>query len=511
MKQFRRIFALLLVLLLLLPCVSCSAVKNPLHYLKNSAVKTARGSYLGDFLEVLSAGLEQGALSLSFSGMEEKLGVARGAVTTYFSAKDDAITVIANAAVGEAQYDADLFLTEDEVVLRSNAFLGSNTLGISFGSMEKDIRTSIFRNNSGTPYADPDINDTTAARLDGVRKSFFELLSETDDMQELSKDVLDAFLTALEKHASTAYYRKDGRMYVDVSIDNRALAQALRDTRKMLVGDRSFCKDLRAWAKECDRISAAFSGAQSNKVTQRAEAFLTNDAGVEEICQKLDLALPFSILVSGRVKISHRTLEQLTISHETKLGRTELLRIDLGEKNVVKLAFLQVGSLRRELVIRVREDTRKQLLADLEVSSGLLGVEMQRHAGTFSWDKKAKTYCIELTHGTAKTVVSGALSLSSGQFKCSIDQLELGGVSSPLRLCFEVNVGAKAPQMPEYTNYFAVSQAQYARINEILQPALDRARADLMPLWQRFSDFKEKFSKPEQEAPSLDNENGDLA
>lgn len=479
MKPVIRVIALILLLsVLALPLGACGAVNKPLRYLKNAALKTFRESALGQIAEVLRESVSDGSVSLSFTGAGEENGFSAGTLTAYFSPQADRIAMTGNVTLAGKTYDADLFLDGDSVVMRSTAFFGSSTLGIPLDTLPKDIASSIFRNNSGTAYADPDVDDTTAGEISGFVENFFALYDDVGDMEKLADDVLDTFLTALEEYANTSYYRQDGRMYVTVSVDNGALSNALRETRKELVASRKFCRNLREWAKEYDAMVSAVSGVVTNTCAQKTEDFLTSDTGIEAVCAMIDLTPPFVLTLDAVVRNLSRTAERMTLSLRMAGVVIRSVSFDRTEENALCFSVTSpAGS--REFSLRNMSDTRKEFRADVSLSFGTPQGEVGVCAGSVVWNKKAETYTLTLTRGEQTRTLNGALAVSRKHCKFSVDSVTVGENTLSCGFAFEANVGAKVPETPEYTNLFTIDSNRFGLINGILAPAKEQFEADM--------------------------------
>lgn len=492
MKPVIRVLALILLLSVLsLPLGACGAVSNPLRYLKNATLKTFRESAVGQIAEVLAESTSDGAVSLSFTGAGEENGFSAGALTAYFSPRADRVALSGNVTLAGKTYDAELFLDGEAIVMRSTAFLGSSTLGITLDTLEKDIASSIFRNNSGTAYADPDVDDTTAGEISGFVENFFALYSDADDMAKLADDVLDTFLSALEKYANTSYYRQDGNMYVTVSVDNGALSSALRETRKELVSSRQFCRKLRKWAKEYDAMISATSGVVTNTYGQKAEDFLTNDAGTEEVCAAIDKESPFVLKAEAVVRRSSRTAEKLTVSLSKAGTVTRSVSFDRTEENTFRFSLVAPEGT-REFSLRNISDTRKEYRADLSFSFVTASGESDLSEGSLVYDKKNETYTLTLTRDGETRTVNGTFSLSRSHWKFSVDSVRVGETALASGFAFEATVGADFPETPEYTNLFTMDSNRFKMIDSILAPAKEQFEADmerLMPDDEKMLEF----------------------
>lgn len=172
------------VLCLLLACVifigsfaGCAAVHRPLSYLKDATLKTVNVSVGGEFLSLLKSALESGSISLSYTaGPEAKTDLRAGNGTFYFDREGERFSAVGALTFGDRTFDGNFYLSRNEAVLSSDSLFGSNDFGISFGTLESDLKNSIFRNNSGTAYARPEIGENTSATANHFVKDVFTLL-----------------------------------------------------------------------------------------------------------------------------------------------------------------------------------------------------------------------------------------------------------------------------------------------------------------------------------------------
>lgn len=485
MKTFLRILALfLLVSLFVTPLASCTSVRHPLRYLRQATERTLNDSTVGQIMQVLADTLDGGSFSFSFRGAENGLSAADG--TLYFSSDADRLSAVGSVTLGDKTYDGACFLNEKEFVFRSTAFLGSSVYGIPFDTMEKDIAASIFRNNSGTLYADPDVDDGTAGDIRSFVSSFFALYAAAGEMKSTADDTLDLFLAALEARANTVYYRKDGRIYMEVTADNGAISGALRDTRNQLVNNRKFCRKLREWAKNYDEMLSALNGEVSDTYTHKVEYFLTNDTGLEKLCTAIDLTPAFTVGVNATVRNLTRKAEKLSVGLYREGGAVWEFAFDVSEKDAATLS-LTAKAITRKVVLTGIEKNRKTFSMNYDLTCHTALGETNTVSGTLFWDRKTENYSLTIIRGDVTRTVEGAFSLSGKHWALSADCVKIGEEELSCGLSVEATVGAKAPDTPEYTNFFAVDGTRFSLTADILEPQMEQFKADMERLSPTFS------------------------
>lgn len=477
MKNFRRVLALLLLLsLLVVPMTSCTSVRHPLRYLRKAVERTVDDSTLGQISEVLSDTLAGGSLSLAFEGAENGISAAEG--TLYFSPDADRLVASGKLTLGDKTYDGTGFLDAKSFVFASSAFLGSSVYGIPFDTLEKDIAASIFRNNSGTPYADPTVNDGTAGDIRGFVSAFFSLYAASGEMKSTANDVLDIFLAALEERANTVYYRKNGRIYMEVTADNGAVSGALRDTRNKLVNDRKFCRRLREWAKNYDEMLSAARGEVTDTYTHKVEYFLTNDTGLESVCTAIDLAPAFEVGVHATVRNLTRKAETFSVGLYRAQTTVWEVAFDVSAKDAASFSLVS-GGVSCRLSLSAIAKTKKNFSMNYELSSETASGTRTVVSGALSLDRKTDAYSLTLTRGDVIRTVEGTFALSGKNWRVSADRVKIGETVLSCGFSIEATVGAKAPETPEYTNFFAVDGTRFSLTADILNPQREQFLSDM--------------------------------
>lgn len=480
MKHFRRGIALLLLLTFcILPLASCSAVRHPLRYLRAATERTLDDSVVGRIAEVLTEAVSDGSLSFAFYGADGGISAAEG--TLYFSPDADRLAAVGELTLGEGTYDASCFFDRDRLVFGSSAFLGSSVYGIPFDTLEKDIAASIFRNNSGTPYADPEVDDATAGEIRGFAEAFFALYAAGDDMKSIANDAADVFLAALEERANTVYYRQNGRIYIEVTADNCAVSGAIRDARNRLISDRKFCRSLREWAKQYDKLCSAVKGEVTDAALRKAEYFLTNETSVETVCTAIDLAPAFRVGVNATVRNLTRKAEKLSVDLTRADARVWEVSFDLTAKDAAAFS-LTFGGTEWGLSLSSISKTRKDFGFSYELSAVDANGESALVSGAFSLNRKTDAYSLTLTRDDVTRTVEGSFALSGKSWRLTADRVRIGEEELDCGMRIEAVPGAKMPETPESTNLFAVDGTRFSLMAQILFPQKERFQKDLESL-----------------------------
>lgn len=480
MKHFRRAATLILLLAFcLIPFASCGAVRRPLRYARAATERTLENGVAGRIAEVLSETVSGGALSASFTGAENGISAAEG--TLYFFPDADRLAASGKLTLGEKTYDLSCFFDREGVVFGSSAFLGSSVYGIPFGTLEKDIAASVFRNNSGTPYANPKVDDATAGEIRGFAEAFFALYAAGGEMRDTADSAADVFLAALEERANTVYYRRNGRTYIEVTADNGAISGAMRDARNRLISDRKFCRNLRTWAKQYDELLSAVRGEVSEETLNRAEYFLTNETSVEKLCTAIDLAPTLNFYVNATVRNLTRRAEKLTVGLTAAGDRAWEFAFDITEKNAAAVSAFFSGKEYRLSLSSVTKNRKKfGLEYELAVTGG--GKADIAVRGALSLDRKTDAYTLTLIREDVTRTVEGTFALSSKGWRLSADRVRLGEQEIACGFAVAAVPGAKMPDTPEYTNLFAVDSTRFSLTAEILFPQKERFSQDLESL-----------------------------
>ena len=174
-------------------------------------------------------------------------------------------------------------------------------------------------------------------------------------------------LAALEARANTVYYRKDGRIYMEVTADNGAVSGALRDTRNQLVNNRKFCRKLREWAKNYDEMLSALNREVSDTYTHKVEYFLTNDTGLEKLCTAIDLAPAFTVGVNATVRNLTRKAEKLSVGLYREGTAVWEFAFDVSAKDAATFS-VTAAAVTRKLTLTGIEKNRKTFSMNYELS-----------------------------------------------------------------------------------------------------------------------------------------------
>ncbi len=463
MKHRIRILSLFLALCLLVaPLGGCSYHKRPLSYLKSAFTRTLKQSVLGEMLSVVLSSLDEGSIDLSVSGAHSLGGATALDLALIFDAERQQITADTALLCGGMNYDARLWFSSEYAVLASDAFLGSTTLGASFDTLKTDLAHSIFKNNSGTDYAVPEINDGTATAILTWVEGFYTLFGAFEDMPDLAEKYVDVFLRVLTEYARLTRYKEKGRVKLYLSVDNNMLSRALRDTWARAAKDKALAKQVRAVAKTRDAMQSAADGVVSTEWSNKVEAWLVNDAEIEALCARIDAAPPFTFELNATVKKLTGKLLYLDFTH--KQGEdTTAFSLDISEKDALEITFLLDG-VKRSLSVQTEESGWRSFVADYTYITAKGEAEPDVIAGTVDLDKKKDTYTLLLgKNGIVKTV-NGTFYCKNDAFSLSVDGIKTGDAATDFRLSLTVREEAKMPEVPQYVALPTVTEQRIAPV-----------------------------------------------
>lgn len=467
MKKSIRMLALFLALLLSFSAlVGCSPARKPLTYLKSAIEKTVDRRFGGELLEAIGNALGSGSISLKFGGTDLFETVADSAeLTASFDADDKKMTLFASLTENGEKFDGKLYLTDDVLVLSSAAFLGSNTIGLNFNTLSGDIQNSIFRNDSGTVFASPDIGAGTAEALRMQKDGFFSLLEDLDDIGDLGDEIFELFLLKLAEASPNSVYSKSGRIHISLEVNNTTLSSALRDTRAAIVKDRGICRELRGYVKVLDAIESAKSGVTTTYRADELEAFLGSNAGLESACALIDGATPFSFSIDAVIKRSSRVVEALTLSLSRGEAEVFAFSADLTDKDT-NILVLTVGGIRRELTYRVVKDGLFKYEAEICYRKAqTTGEELFLRNASISSNTRTDSFTLSLDTATGRRVYTGSFDEGLDSYTASINGVTVDGVTHRFSLSFAVSEREKVEKPPEYVNIFTISEDHFATIS----------------------------------------------
>lgn len=468
MKYTVRFLSLFLAMcLLVVPLVGCAPKRRPLNYLKSAIERSLQRSLGGEAYALLLEALEGGCVSVSLRGNEALGGVCAAAATVYFDGDGQKIAADGVLTVGDKSYDAQLWASPKNVVASSSAFLGSTTLGLDLGTLEADLAHSIFRNDSGTAYATPEIGEGSAKAVLTLVQGFFSLYTSLEDIGELADEHAEVFLKKLTEHARHTRYAEDGRHYIYLAVDNSMLSRALRDTWAVAVKDKALCRRLREVAATRDAMLSAREGVVYTEWTTEVENWLKNDAELEALCAKIDGAPAFLLEMNATVKKLTGTVELLSISYQQEGERTAF-SLDLSEKDVLSLSF-ERGGVGHKFTYKTVKDGWRNYEADLTYTKTDEHGAAHTLVGDVSLDKKQDAFTLTLSQNERTRVLSGEFCLDGDELLLSVDRVSEGERVYPYSLKVSVLGNEKMPETPPYVNLATVTEQR-------IDPVAKRAR-----------------------------------
>ena len=467
MKAILRILSALLALVLCMSSFAgCASANRPLKYLKSSAEQTVSQSLLGDLLGFLLNTVQNGSVAVEFGGTDIVQGLPEAAdIKLWLDAEARKLAADGSLTLDGTVYDAALWVTDTEAILSSPAFLGSTTVGVDFTTLQNDLKTSIFANNSGTIYARPNVSDATATSVTALKDGVFTVLGSSKDLLKLSDKALDVFLAQLTEYASSNFYKKDGRTYVSLSVNNDALSRALRETRAKLVKSRSFCRDLREYAKTLDAIRAAKEGVVTNEYSTKLEYFITSEADIDAICLKIDNALPFVFDLNATVHTFGRSIEEVDCSFTQDGTRRLDARLFLAKDGGVSTLAVTFDGVSRELSYQVTKDSFRYFGAELSYKRSAADKEPLLVTGSLSADRREDSYSLTLKKGESTRTFGGRYAFDDEELSLSVEQCVVNGEAKKLALSITVKAQEDAPQKIPYVNVVSMEATRYEHID----------------------------------------------
>lgn len=478
MKYTLRILSLLLALCLLaLPLVGCAYHTRPLIYLKSAITRTLDRSTAGEMLSALLGALEEGVIDLSVKGSHSLGGVSALDLSLYLDADDRKVMADTALVVGGKNYDAKLWLSGKNVAMSSTAFFGSTTLGLDLSTLQGDMAHSIFKNNSGTDYAVPEVNDGTATAITTLVEGFYTLFGTLEDTPELFDKYVEVFLKCLTEYASITKYKEDGKVKFYLSLDNSVLSRALRDTWERAAKDKTLAARIREVAKTRDAMQSALDGVVSTAWTNKVQAWLQNNAEIEALCAKIDAAEPFSLVLNATVKRLTGKLLYLDATY-TEGEDVTALCLDLASKGESELA-LTLGGIKHSVSVKEEKNGWRTYSADYTYHMSFGEGELVTVSGTLLLDKRKDTYTLTLGKGDVAKTVVGRFAASDDAFLLSVDEVKTGDAVADFTFSLHVKGEGDMPDLPEYLSLPKVTEQRIAPVLTRAKETRDALLADL--------------------------------
>ncbi len=466
-KIFARTLAFFLATVLLLGTLTgCGGVFDPLGYLKDSIERTVSDSLAGQILGVLLEAVQGGSIALNFGGTELVEGLPDEAYAKiWFDAQNERVAADASLTLAGEKFEAQAFLTDLEAAVVSPTFFGSNTLGVDFATLENDLKTSIFSNNSGTVFSVPTISAASAARVSAIRNGAFDLLDATEDTLDTADEILAFFLEALSIYAVHTRYKEDGSVYISLDINNDSLARALRATHERIADDGALTKYLMRIPATVDSIYSAFTGVSGTAFSDKLRYFLNSEADIDELCLAIDEAEPFLFSLQARVRSFGMKVESLRatlMQDKVKLFDVSMSLAEQGEENKLSLSF---GDVCHELTYCVTDDSYRDYVADLTYQMSAQATTVISATGTLQADKRAGTYILNLKQGERTCALSGKYLFEDEETMLSVEHAEINGQTMKLSLSLHLKADEKTPEVPAYLNVVQMDVTRFTPIS----------------------------------------------
>lgn len=464
MKIRLKITSFVLAMLLLLSAfVGCTGYVDPLGYLKDAAVKTLKSSFLGEVLALLFDVSNKGTIAVDFGGTDLVQNLPEALkLQLWVDAEDRKVAADGAVTLQGREYDVAAYLNENEMAVVSSAFLGSTTLGVDFLTLKKDLQTSIFSNNSGTVFSNPTISAASADRVEELKQGFFKLLASGEKSLDFVDEVLEVFLDELTSYAENSRYKEDGYTHITLSINNDSLARTLRATRAALVKDRSFCNYLNDLAATLDSMTSATTGVTSTEYTTKVKYFLSNEADINALCQRIDDADPFTLKLGAAVKSFGMSLEDVSVS----FAQNDVMRLAAVlhlEENALSLDVTWDGIARKLTYAVVENGFRTYRAAITYQLSGAATTELK---GELLANKRDGSYTLTLEKGAEKRTLGGKYDFDSDKMMLSVERASIHGEEKKISLKISAVAGEGVPMTPEYVNLVKMDVTRYTPIFE---------------------------------------------
>ena len=470
MKFPLRLAALLLALLLLGgSLLGCAAVYKPLNYAKSALEKTLDRRFGGEMADVLLETIKNGSLELNYGGTDlAQTPLQAAQLKLWFNEDVKRIAAVGSATVGEKVYDGKVFLSDNELVLSSVAFFGSNDLGVNFNTLSKDLQNSIFRNN--TAFAHPDIDDRTGDDVKKLKNAFFTFYGSVGDVLQLSDELADDFLRILTEHATPTRYAQDGKVYISVKVDNTVLSRTLRDTRKKVISDRGFCRELRELAETRDAVLSVRQGTRVTEWGDKVENFIASDLSIEGICTKIDELTPFQLTADVRVGRMSGLIETATVNLVNGGQQVFDCALDLSaeDTNVIRVTY---GEDTRILTYRVLEDGFRYYDAQITYEKKNAEGEVTVSANaTLNADRSEDVFSLTLVKGEETRVFGGSFDKKIDGFEVAVKTVKINETDHRFALSLRIKSRDTVPDMPAYTNLAAINR------EDLFEPIYNRIK-----------------------------------
>lgn len=477
---------MLALLMLLGTLCGCTGALDPLGYLKDSMERTLKDSLMGQVLDVFLGAIEEGSLALDFGGTELMGGLPDAAkLKLWFDADDERVAADASITLAGERFDVQTYLSETEAVVVSPAFLGSNTLGVDFTTLQNDLKTSIFSNNSGTVFSHPEISSSLAARINTAKDGGFFLMATPADTLDSADEIVDFFLEALSTYAMHMRYKEDGRTYITLEVNNDSLSRALRDTHEMVADDRSVTNFLKQIATTLDQITSAVSGVSDANYAARMNYFLNSEADIDEICLAIDEAEPFTLSLKAGIRSFGMNLETLNVTLMRNYEKHLEIALLLDEEDVSTLS-VDYGGVSRKLTYRITEDSYRNFAAQLtylrvDAEGGELAL-----TGDLKANKKERSYELSVANGETGYLFKGEYLFETDETMLCVNSAAVNGVQKKLSLKLHLNADEKPPATPAYVNVVQMDVTRFTPIyNRVMstsaQFALAFGKSGLLP------------------------------
>ncbi len=471
MKKICRVVAVLLLCSFLLTAIGgCMRISRPLVYLKNAIERTLKDSPFGEAAALFVEALSGGSVQFEIEGEEALIaGVSAAEGKLYFGKNNSGFMLQGEVTADGVRYDGSLWLTQREAAVSSTAFLGSTTLGVSFGSLEEDLKHSIFRNNSNTAFSKETVNDKTAEATNVLVEGLFSTYEDAEILYSFLDEYFECFLQCLIEYAPHTRYSHKGYVHLTLTVDNSILSRALRDTWAKAERDGRLCRKLAEVAATRDAVESARRGVTVTAHTDRVTRFFGSDAEIEALCAKIDNLALFELELAASVRKLTGKIGYFDVSF-TQAEKDFGLALDFTEKDAFSAKILKNGA-EYKLTLAETKDSFRAYEADI-VYERTDGEGSVTYKGAFALDAKTDKYSLTLESEGESRAFYGTWYCGLSRFAFSVDEILQNCEDTGLSLSIEIRSRDKMPEMPQYVNAATVSEERFRPVAERADAAL---------------------------------------
>ena len=477
MKRGIRMLSFLLAAILLCSLLAgCADTARPLNYVKDALENTLYNRFGGFYTDILKQALAGGSVEVKYGGtdlLESPLDA--GELKVYFDRDGKRLTALGFATVEGSKYDGQIYFTENELAVASDAFLGANRFGMKFDhKLKEQISGSVFHNSTGdsNPLKKDWVNDSLADTIITVKDDIFRLYTSMEQMLSVSDEITELFLDALASEAPNRIDVTNGKAHVTATVTNVTFSRALKATRAAVVSNGRLCNELRRYAALRDSLTTVQTGVESKEMQNRINNFINEPNSINEICDTVDNEIvDFEISLDVTVDYFSNMIDQGSVAVKLKeKGEAEwvelcALEADLTDAAVSDLTFRLLGS-EVAFTYRVCKNGLQHYGAELTLAvKNALGEQTVDMKGKIEADRYANSFTLTLDQEGDHRVYSGGFDKRPYSFWFSVDGVTVNGEQHALSISLAVEANADAGKMIEYDPLFTVEQNRFLAVD----------------------------------------------